>query len=614
MTPLPRNIGRYEIVKMLGQGGMGSVYLARDPTLDRFVAVKILRQGFDNAELRERFVREARSAARLNHRNIVTIFDFGEFEGQFFLAMEHVEGESLDAVVRRGTPLPLSRKLALIDEISDGLHYAHRAGIVHRDIKPRNLLVSADGVVKILDFGLARVSGEAGATQTGMLVGSLNYMAPEQMMGLPEVDARVDMFAAGAVFYELLTSQRAFPGELPGVLHKVISAQPVSLQSIVPALDPALVAIVNRCLEKAPADRYPDMGAVRRDLAAVRERLGTTADAVDDIVPTSRSGGTPASTGLSDVAATLVVPAPSSLMLPPGAVVRPSPDAAPAPPASAEPADDRTMLFRKPHDLRADEVGELPAVHLVVTGGATQVVGRTYRVDKQVFTIGRASSCDLSLPDNSWSRAHAEIRFVDEGFVLHDTGSANGVYVNGRRVAEAPLAFGSVIQIGLITLVFSLVSDTTLPDLAGCQLADRYTLVALLRDSAKRCDVRREEHPNLRRCRDQTALTCVAAVSRLPRSLSARCEDRGATPSPAHLQRDRLRPGHLDAGTRPRGADAISLLRVDGGRQPSRSDRREGADSSGARGRVAGGNRRRARLRAPAWSLARRLEAERDRL
>src|SRR6476646_6375983 len=213
MAASPSVIGRYQVLNQLAQGGMGQLLLARDPVIDRLVAIKLLRDGFD-LDRRERFAREARSAGRLRHPNIVTIFDVGEHEGQPFIAMEYIEGETLSAIVRRKAPLTLAAKMRLMDELLSGLQYAHRAGIVHRDIKPGNVMVDADGVLKILDFGIARISGAAVHTQAGMLIGTLNYMAPEQMTGEPDVDGRADLFSAGALLYEIRSYQQAFAGVL----------------------------------------------------------------------------------------------------------------------------------------------------------------------------------------------------------------------------------------------------------------------------------------------------------------------------------------------------------------------------------------------------------------
>src|SRR5262249_13373511 len=225
------------------------ILLARDPRIDRLVAIKLLKEQFDNEEFRERFVREARSSGRLKHPNIVTIFDVGEHDNQPFIAMEYVEGETLDSIVKRKAALSIGRKIRLMEELCAGLQYAHRFGVVHRDIKPQNVMLDADGVVKILDFGIARISGGRGLTKVGALIGTLNYMAPEQLTGAPTIDARADMWAAGAVFYELLTYRQAFPGGMDsGILHRIIAADPEPLLTVDPTLDRDLVDIVTRCL------------------------------------------------------------------------------------------------------------------------------------------------------------------------------------------------------------------------------------------------------------------------------------------------------------------------------------------------------------------------------
>ena len=195
---------------------MGTVYLARDPQLARTLAIKVLLVDSGHDELRERFAREARSAAALRHPNIVTIYDVGEQAGQPFIAMEYVNGESVAEMIRRRAPIALERKLELIQELYEGLAYAHKSGIIHRDIKPSNLMVTADGDLKILDFGLARLKGAAdsGLTQTGFIIGTPYYMSPEQIEGRL-IDQRSDIFAAGLVMYELLTYQKAFSADVP---------------------------------------------------------------------------------------------------------------------------------------------------------------------------------------------------------------------------------------------------------------------------------------------------------------------------------------------------------------------------------------------------------------
>ncbi|HMF94331.1 MAG TPA: protein kinase [Vicinamibacterales bacterium] len=536
---VPPTIGRYEVLRLLASGGMGTIFLGRDPAIDRLVAIKLLREGFDDPELRERFLHEAQSGGRLRHINIVTIFDVGEHDHHPFIAMEYVEGETLADLIKRRAPISLNRKIQLMSELSAGLQYAHQAGVIHRDIKPKNVMVDGDGVVKILDFGIARMTDSgASLTRPGSLMGTLSYMAPEQMMGVPDVDARADIFSAGAVFYELLTWHQAFPGGLDsGVLHKVINAIRPSMLDIDPTLDAELVAIVDKCLAKAPDDRYPDMAAVRNDLATVqrRVRLDESAHAdrwgIDDAPPAQparwqdvirlrtlqieallaqarsaidRRDFTAALEACERVLAlddkrsdavaieqrvseeqrnTEPSVAPAQFE---GTVIVPGPSRQNEQPAEgSREARDVTVMFAPPGPAPA-AVNEIPDVQLVVTrSDDPRSVGRTIRVTHALFRIGRSGDCDLILPDSGWSREHAAINYDNDGFVLVDKGSRNGTYLNGRRVTQAPLLFGNVITIGQTELTFSYGTKTRLPDLTGCVVADRYTLLRLIRESAK---------------------------------------------------------------------------------------------------------------------------------
>ena len=286
-APLPNRLSRYEISDRLGQGGMGILYLARDPLLDRTVAIKVLSVQ-NNDELRERFAREARSAASLRHNNIVTIYDVGEDRGRPFLAMEYLDGETVAELIRRRARMPIPARLQLMIELCEGLAYAHRRGVVHRDIKPANLMVTSDGVLKILDFGLAKVissATSAGLTQAGMLLGTPHYMSPEQIQGLP-VDHRSDVFAVGLVIYELLSYKRAYAGESAhAVLHNIVSTSPVPLRDVAPHLDAELDSIVAKTIEKDPELRYQDLRVLAEDLGRVRKRR-----LAEDETPTVRLG------------------------------------------------------------------------------------------------------------------------------------------------------------------------------------------------------------------------------------------------------------------------------------------------------------------------------------
>ena len=269
---LPETIGRYRVRSTLGRGGMGSVYLALDPLLDRLVALKVFHQIEDGAEVRQRFVREARSAARLAHPNIVTIFDVGEDNGRPFIAMEYAPGETLHEVIRRKVPLSIANKLAIVDGIAAGLSHAHKSGLVHRDIKPSNVMIGRTGEVKILDFGIAKLVGGGGITQAGMIIGSPEYMSPEQVTGTA-VDHRSDIFSLGALLYELLTGAKPFGGDITTAVARVLHHNPPPVSEVFAELPKPLDAIVQRALEKTPDQRYQDLGPLRRELAAVRDAL-----------------------------------------------------------------------------------------------------------------------------------------------------------------------------------------------------------------------------------------------------------------------------------------------------------------------------------------------------
>ena len=225
-------LGRYEIQRRLGRGGMGTVYVAHDPILGRMVAVKVFAGELDFPDARERFSREARSAAALNHPNIVTVYDFGEFDSQPFIVMEYVPGETLAAVIRRKAEVSTADKLRWIDELCAGAGYAHQKSVIHRDIKPANLMIDRSGRLKILDFGIARMMGAA--SNTTSMIGTPGYMAPEQIEGRP-ADHRADLFSIGVVFYELLAYTDAFPGEtIPTITHRILTEDPVPLTHLFP--------------------------------------------------------------------------------------------------------------------------------------------------------------------------------------------------------------------------------------------------------------------------------------------------------------------------------------------------------------------------------------------
>src|SRR5689334_4179363 len=269
-------LGPYEIVAPLGAGGMGEVYRAKDTRLHRDVALKVLRsETTGNAQRRRRFLREARAASQLNHPNIVAVYDIIEAEGLDVIVMEFVSGKTLaQAVPQQG--FDAEAALAYSRQIASALARAHGAGIIHRDLKPANIMVTDDGVVKVLDFGLAKVQrpvieGDSGLTisaetQTGVVVGTAAYMSPEQADGRP-VDGRSDVFSFGLVLYEMLSGHRTFAAETPmTTLAAILLEQPRPLAEIVPGVPERLERIVMRCLQKDPARRFQTMQELKSAL------------------------------------------------------------------------------------------------------------------------------------------------------------------------------------------------------------------------------------------------------------------------------------------------------------------------------------------------------------
>jgi len=273
MTPTsPQKLGRYDVLEEIGKGAMGVVYLARDPLIGRLVALKTFRIGFsakdqELAQFRSRFVREAQSAGILSHPNIVTIHDVVDegAEGVCFIAMEYVKGTNLKQLLQRPDPFSTDFLVEVVSQVAEALDYAHSRGVVHRDVKPANILITPDGKVKITDFGIARVD-TSNLTMEGQLLGTPNYMAPEQIQG-KEVDHRADIFSLGVVFYEMLTRRKPFQGEnLTAVTHKIVFEPFTPAQELVRDLPPGLTAVLDRCLEKDPNRRYPRAAEISREL------------------------------------------------------------------------------------------------------------------------------------------------------------------------------------------------------------------------------------------------------------------------------------------------------------------------------------------------------------
>jgi len=271
LTPGTVVAGRYEIVRQLGQGGMGVVYQATDGKLKRTVALKFLpAEWVHDALAKERFVREAQAAASLDHPNICTVYEIDEVEGRMFISMAFVEGETLKARIERA-PLDLDEALAVGRQVAEGLREAHKKGIVHRDIKSANIMVTGDGQAKVMDFGLARVRGGALLTQEGMTLGTIAYMSPEQARG-EDVDHRTDIWSFGVVLYEMLTGRLPFTGERDqAVIYSILNGTPRPVSDRCPGLPASIGQVVGRALEKYPDQRYQSAEDLLDDLKSLSE-------------------------------------------------------------------------------------------------------------------------------------------------------------------------------------------------------------------------------------------------------------------------------------------------------------------------------------------------------
>ena len=279
----PQKIGRYEIIEEKGRGAMGAVYIARDPAMDRIVALKTIHSlalsGPQADEFRERFYREARAAGGLSHPGIVTIFDVGEQDGVPYLVMEFIEGRTLAEAGKNGQRFTFERVCEIGQQVAEALAYAHKHGVIHRDIKPANILLTSEekyGVErpKITDFGVAKL-GAVQLTSTGQILGSPAFMPPEQFTGAP-IDGRSDLFSLGVILYWMATGEYAFPGEtITAVSYKVVNIEPVPPRKLNPAVPAGFDQIILKCLAKSPSDRYATGEDLARDLATLRAERPT---------------------------------------------------------------------------------------------------------------------------------------------------------------------------------------------------------------------------------------------------------------------------------------------------------------------------------------------------
>lgn len=429
--------GRYRIGARIARGGMASVYEATDIRLDRTVAVKVMHPGLgDDDEFAARFVREARSAARLSHPNVVAVYDQGDDHGTVFLAMELVEGITLRDVIRKESPMPPARALALIEPVLSALAAAHRAGIIHRDVKPENVLIAADGRVKVADFGLARaVSADTQHTATGgVLIGTVSYLAPELVVD-GRADARADVYAAGVVLFELLTGSKPHEGETPiQVAYKHVHEDVPAPSRLEPGIPAYVDALVARATARDRGLRPADAGVLLHQLHRVSHALAEGVHDDPDLT--------------ADLTPLLLQTQPVELAIPDEAVVdRTTPiqllERPPASPPSAAP-ERRTPAPRRPRRSRRGLVLLLAALLLVAGAGA----GAWWFLD------GRYTSTPGVL---GLTKAAAEQRLDEAGLdVAWGDKAYSETVPAGRVVATDPEPGSKVLDGGTVTVVLSL--------------------------------------------------------------------------------------------------------------------------------------------------------------
>lgn len=471
MPDAMRTIGGYDLLEEVGRGGMGTIYQSWDAQRGRAVAVKVLHPAIAAIpEAVERFRREAHIMSLLKHPNIPAYYESGEDDGKFYIVMDYLDGVDLAEILEYRRALPLDAALALADRVTDALAYVHDRGFVRNDVKPGNVLVDRAGKVYVCDFGTARaLDADRESSITGTLaIGTPYYMAPEEIEG-GAADARSDVYSFGVVLYEMLTGRRPFEGDSVTVLSGHLTREPeppTALADVPPAMD----AVILKCLAKSPAERFQSMAELRAvlfgeampaaptDLSELVETTVASARAADENSavqtvtglgrpePAYAAGAAPASGAHAGAPA----PPPSQAApAPPGGEASspsrpPTPSAAPAPPpADAWPEPSTTFSL----PLAG------PGPRLGVLNDAGDAVA-TYELRKRT-DIGRARGNDVQLADPLVSRYHARIEAQNDGYVLQDLGSPNGLLINGRRVVRPELLRdGDRISIGATLLEF----------------------------------------------------------------------------------------------------------------------------------------------------------------
>jgi len=419
---MPSIAGRYQILETIGRGAMGIVYKALDSRFNRVVALKVLNADLrDDSTYRERFVREAHTMGALSHPNIVRFYELGESDGKSFMVLEYIDGHSLAESMKDGQPCDLDYSVEIIQQVGAALSYAHRHGVIHRDIKPNNILISTSNRVVVSDFGVAKAAAASSLTEIGTVLGTPAYMSPEQAKGL-RLDERSDLFCLAILMYQLVTAKRPFAGhDMTESLYNLVTQPPTPLSELNPSLPSALETTLLKALAKDPSLRHSSVDEFVSEVVRCcgEASLARTPGPRPNPLHPDIHGNTAPSSLRSDFSDATR----EALPYTPGSIARTAP------------------LLRKPGDM---------AWFLVLNGPQR---GQKLSLSERV-TLGRAPDCDLVFADESLSRQHATVYFQGDSFHIADRGSSNGTLVNGLRVQQQALHDRDEIHIGKTILLF----------------------------------------------------------------------------------------------------------------------------------------------------------------
>jgi serine/threonine protein kinase len=452
------------VVEQIGQGGMATVYKAYQPALDRFVAIKVLPAAYaKDPTFMERFVREARAIAKLYHPHILPVHDFGEQDGTTYIVMEYVSGGTLKRRLKPSQPMPLRDAIDLILQTCQALECAHQHNIVHRDIKPGNMLLRSDNFLLLSDFGIAKIlEANTVLTRTGVGIGTPQYMSPEQSTGLPNVGPRSDLYSLGIVLYQAVAGRVPFgsPGDAPLTISLKHVNEPLPPpRQFAPDLPPPLEQVIIKSLEKDPDKRY--------------QTATDMIEALNNVNMALRGPSIGFSTAFQAVAPQFSPP-PSSHIEPPSVG-----GGQPSTPVSPLPASQGVTCFRcsavnlpgklfcttcgydlsgrrGQNDRAVGPTGRPYYARFSMMNGP--LTGRHFTLHQDTTSIGRTTGNDIIIPDLTVSRQHALLRFESGRWVVEDKNSANGTFVNGVRIRwPQPLSEGDQLRFGDEIVIFNVV-------------------------------------------------------------------------------------------------------------------------------------------------------------